>query len=163
MAAAACLTCSRNEVPPTPGPSIQRGVMPSACATCTGPGALTVAMPSMSLKDKPASATAFTAASRCKPSVEYSGSLPSRSVSEAPAMIAPVLTPPPRHVEHECLRCLRHADDVRHHARTFGELHNSDGVGRVGLEPRRRPVIDDVRVQGRVPAGGEPVHADRAA
>ena len=48
MAAAACLTCSRNEVPPTPVPSIQRGTMPSACATWTGPGAETVAIPSMS-------------------------------------------------------------------------------------------------------------------
>src|SRR5580692_5658906 len=96
IAAAACLTCSRNEVPPTPVPSIQRGVIPSAWATWTGPGALTVAMPSMSRSDKPASATAFTAASRCRPSVEYSGSFPSRSVSAPPAMIAPVLTTPPR-------------------------------------------------------------------
>src|SRR6266496_1569890 len=45
MAATACRTCSRNEVPPTPVPSIQPGVIPSAWATWTGPGAETVAMP----------------------------------------------------------------------------------------------------------------------
>src|ERR1700735_4385163 len=58
MAAAACRTCSRNEVPPTPVPSIQDGVMPSACATCTGPGADTGAMPSMSRRARPAWGTA---------------------------------------------------------------------------------------------------------
>src|SRR5271169_5637817 len=62
IAATACRTCSRNEVPPTPVPSIQSGVMPRACATWTGPGALTVAMPSISRVVSPASATAFTAA-----------------------------------------------------------------------------------------------------
>ena len=89
MAAAACRTCSRNEVPPTPVPSIQRGVMPSACATWTGPGADTVAMPSMSRSDRPASATAFSAPSRCSCSVEWSGSRPTRSVSAAPAIMTP--------------------------------------------------------------------------
>ena len=74
-------------MPPTPVPSIQRGVMPSACATWTGPGAETVAMPSMSRSDRPASATAFSAPSTCSCRVEWSGSRPRRSVSAAPAMM----------------------------------------------------------------------------
>jgi hypothetical protein len=87
MAATACRTCSRNEVPPTPVPSIQSGVIPRACATWTGPGEATVAMPSMSRSDRPASATAFSAPSICSCRVEWPGSLPSRSVSAAPAII----------------------------------------------------------------------------
>ena len=70
IAAAACRTCSRNEVPPTAVPSIQRGVIPSAWATCTGPIELAVAIPSMSFRDRPASVTAFTAASMCSPRTE---------------------------------------------------------------------------------------------
>src|SRR5215470_17087592 len=65
IAAPACLTWSRNEVPPTAVPSIQRGEMPSEWATCTGPGELTVAIPSTSLVVRPASASALRAASRC--------------------------------------------------------------------------------------------------
>ena len=97
IAATACRTCSRNEVPPTPVPSIQSGVMPRACATWTGPGEETVAMPSMSRSDRPASATAFSAPSRCSCSVEWLGSLPTWSVSAAPAMMTPVLALIPPH------------------------------------------------------------------
>src|ERR1700748_1244180 len=60
IAAAARRTCTRDEVPATPGAPIQRGVRPTACATWTGPGAETVAITSMSPSDKPASATAFS-------------------------------------------------------------------------------------------------------
>jgi len=63
--------------------------MPSACATCTGPGAETVAIPSMSRRLSPASRTAFSAASMCSASVEWPGSLPTWSVSAAPAMMTP--------------------------------------------------------------------------
>ena len=76
-------------MPPTAVPSIQVGVMPSACATWTGPGWATVAMPSMSLIVRPASAIAFLAASMCSARVECPGSLPTWSVSAAPAMITP--------------------------------------------------------------------------
>ena len=85
-------------MPPTPVPSIQSGVMPRAWATWTGPGAETVAMPSMSRSDRPASATAFRAPSTCSCSVEWPGSLPIWSVSAAPAMMTPALVliaPPP--------------------------------------------------------------------
>jgi hypothetical protein len=87
MAAAACRTCSRKDVPPTPVPSIQRGTMPSEWATWTGPGLETVAIPSMSLVDRPASASALSAASRCSCKAEWPGSLPIWSVSAAPAMM----------------------------------------------------------------------------
>src|SRR6266568_2941593 len=91
IAAAACLTCSRNDVPPTPVPSIQRGTMPSEWATWTGPGELTVAIPSMSLVVRPTSASVFSAASVCSCNAEWPGSLPTRSVSAAPAMITPLM------------------------------------------------------------------------
>ena len=51
------------------------------------PGAETVAIPSISRRLSPASRTAFTAASMCSASVEWPGSLPTWSVSAAPAMM----------------------------------------------------------------------------
>src|SRR5258708_4985556 len=47
IAAAACRTCSRNDVPPTPVPSIQRGTMAREGQIWTGAADLTVAIPSM--------------------------------------------------------------------------------------------------------------------
>ncbi len=95
MAAAACRTWNRNDVPPTPVPSIHLGVMPSACATWIGPGADTDAMPSMSAKPRPASAIALRAPSTCSASVECPGSTPTSSVSAAPTIAAPVIGPLP--------------------------------------------------------------------
>ena len=160
--------------------------MPSACATCTGPGALTVAMPSMSRMVRPASATALTAASRCSWRVEWSGSLPTASVSAAPAMITPrsrlmmllllravedrdadVAALLERHlqfhVQDEVLRGVRDAGDVGHHPWPLGELDHGDRVRRLGLEAARRPVVDHVGVQRGAAAGGEPLDVGRAA
>ncbi len=68
-----------------------------------------------------------------------------------------------RHVEHEVLRGVRHADQVGHHPRSLGELDDRDRIRCLILEPRRRPVVDHVRVQRRLPARGEPLHPRRAA
>src|SRR5262249_52241753 len=66
-----------------------------------------------------------------------------------------------RHVELQCLRCLRTLDDVGHHARTFGELHHRDGVG--WLEAGHLAVMDDVAVQDGFTGRGEYADLARAA
>src|SRR3954465_4920192 len=83
IAAAAWRTCSMNEQPPTLVPSAQVGVMPRYQASSVGlaPG---VATPSMSDGFRPASASAFSAASACRPITDMSGMTPIWVVSAAP-------------------------------------------------------------------------------
>src|SRR6185369_8357809 len=45
------------------------------------------------------------------------------------------------------------ADHVGHHARSFGEVDERDGVGLVVVERRRWPVLDDDRVHGGASRG----------
>ena len=187
IAAAACLTCSRKDVPPTAVPSIQRGTMPSECATWTGPGALTVAIPSMSLTDKPGVGERVERGlgvqlqggviRQLADPVGLSGSrdddaahaalphgTPRKRREQRQADIAALLErDPQRHVEHEVLRGIGHPGQVGHHPWPLGQLDDGDRVRRLVLESRRWPVVDHVRVQGRLPARGEPLHPRRAA
>ena len=155
--------------------------MPSACATWTGPGALTVAIPSMSRMVRPASATALPAASMCSCQRGVSGSLPIcvglggarddhaavvtaialrlAGVNTGQADVAALLERhPQRHVEHEVLRGVRaRRPGWSSSAAPRPAATTAIAYGPSSSKPRRRPVVDHVRVQGGLAAGGEPL------
>src|ERR1700755_2006155 len=103
-------------------------------------------MPAMSDSFRPASAMALSAASACSWICDTLGMTPSSVVSAAPTtatwflrMRSPLRRTEQRkgdgvvelfefhlqrHVEFERFRRLRTIDDIRHHARTFVELHH---------------------------------------
>src|ERR1700722_18549657 len=134
----------------------------------------------MSDSFRPASAMALSAASACNWICETLGMTPSSVVSAAPTtatwflrMILALRRTEQRkgdgvvellerhfqlHVEFQRLRRLRTTDDIAHHARTFIELHHSDGVRR--REARHRAVMDHIAIEFCLAAGLE--HADLA-
>src|ERR1700728_2820148 len=107
-------------------------------------------MPSMSDSFKPASAMALSAASACNWICDMFGITPSSVVSAAPTIATAFLRMIlalrraelgkgdlvveflerdfELHVEFERLRRLRIIDDVAHHARTFVEFDDGDGI-----------------------------------
>ena len=139
----------------------------------------------MSCGLSPASCSALSAASACRPISERCGITPSSVVSAAPTMATdPVRLHQrasfagleerqrdlvaqrrerdlERHVELQRLGRLRAVDDVGHHARPLVQLDHGDRVGR--REARRRPVVDDVAVEARPAAGVEDLDLARAA
>src|ERR1700753_3406760 len=127
----------------------------------------------MSDSFNPASAIAFSAASACNWIGAILGMTPSSVGSAAPTTatwflrIALSLRRTEQgkgdlvvklfefdldfHVEFERLRRLRAIDDVAHHARSFVEFDNGDGVGWCEAG-RSRAMIDDVAVELALPA-----------
>ena len=174
-------------MPPTPVPSIQRGTMPSACATWTGPGRRDGGDPVDVAQAQPGVADRVDRGLQVQGQRGVAGQLadlirlgrardddarraahgadPSRAgVNIGQVHLAALLErDPQRHVEHQVLRGARHADQVGHHPGALGQLDHGDGVGGVGLEAGGGPVVDHVGVQRRVAAGGEPLDVDRAA
>src|SRR6185436_8879501 len=100
----------------------------------------------MSFGFRPHSAIAFSAASACSWICDTSGITPSFVVSAAPTTATVLWSIGSafrrteegqrdgvvlfcehhlqRHVELQCLRCLRAIDDIAHHPWTFSELHH---------------------------------------
>src|SRR6266481_759404 len=135
----------------------------------------------MSDSFSPASAIAFSAASACSWICDMFGMTPSSVVSAAPTMATWFLRMSlalrrteqgkgdlvvelferdlEAHVEFERFRRLRTIDDVAHHPRAFFQFHHGNRVRRREAG-RGRPMVDDVAVERRLPAGFE--HADLA-
>src|SRR5471030_1753560 len=138
----------------------------------------------MSDSFNPASAMALSAASACSCICDTFGITPSSVVSAAPTtatwFLRMMLTLRRTelgkgdlvvelferdfqlHVEFERLRRLRTIQDVAHHARTFVELDDGDGIRR--RETRcGGPMVDDVAVEFGIAAGLEDADLARGA
>src|SRR5579883_535510 len=138
-------------------------------------------MPSISAGLSPASAIALSAASACNWICDMSGMTPSRVVSAAPTIAIDfgfIALPRDRaeerqsdlvvelfehhldrHVELQCLRGLRTADDVGHQPRPFVQLNDSDRIRRG--EARYRAVVDHIGIKPPFSRGGEHTYLAR--